>query len=334
MRKIGPADSSVTPVPRSRPRRLPACSPINSWKRWPAGRCKAFLGRKWMPCCASRLARYRARPRPACCRRLVPGATARPSPSSRRWRAIRTRPWPKRRCTPWARSAARTRWRRSKRRRCRTTCSDTAITPSCCVPNGWLTKGKRQDAAGVYRQLYGEVGDVVIKTAALRGILMVEKVQAADVALGALKDANAKLRMSAAKLVCEGCCPKLIGAVFAGLSSLPADAQAALLDLVNDPVALPTVIAAAKSGDEAVRAAALGALGRIGDAASVGLLLKWRPGARAGCRRQLGRVSSGCVAPTSTRPWLRWPSAMSRNGGWRPSAPWQLAAPCLRCPCC
>ncbi len=166
--------------------------------------------------------------------------------------------------------------------------------------------GQTAEAAAIYRKLFGDAaGDMVIKTAALRGILMAEKVQAADVAIGALKDANADLRMSAAKLVCEACCPKLIGAVFAGLSSLPADAQAALLDLVNDPAALPTVLAAAKSGDEAVRSAALGALGRIGDAASATLLLETAAGGSGACRRRRGRACSGFGEPRSMRPWSR-----------------------------
>lgn len=150
--------------------------------------------------------------------------------------------------------------------------------------------GQTAEAAKVYRKLFGDVSDMVIKTAALRGILLADKVQAADVAMAALKDADPRMRMSAAKLVCEGCCPKLIGAVLAGLSVLPADAQAALLDLVNEPAVLPAVLAAAKSGDEAVRAAALGALGRIGDEASAALLLETASGA-AGKAQEAARHS-------------------------------------------
>lgn len=159
--------------------------------------------------------------------------------------------------------------------------------------------GQTAEAAAVYRKLFGEADDVVIKTAALRGILMAEKAQAADLAIAALKDVDPRLRMSAAKLVCEACCPKLIGAVFAALSSLPAEAQAAVLDLVNDPTVLPMVLAAAKSGDEAVRAAAFGALGRIGDAASATLLLETAASGsgapQAAARHSLQRVRGGEV---------------------------------------
>jgi len=155
-------------------------------------------------------------------------------------------------------------------------------------------ESKTAEAAAIYRKLYADISDIVIKTAALRAIVLTEKVQAADIAIGALKDANPRLRMSAAKLVCEGCCPKLIGAVFAALSSLPADAQTALLDLVNEPAALPMALAAAKSGDEAVRTAALGALGRIGDAACATLLLETAAGGsgapQAAARHSLQRV--------------------------------------------
>jgi HEAT repeat protein len=57
------------------------------------------------------------------------------------------------------------------------------------------------------------------------------------------------------------------------LDQLPADVQVAILGLVADRAALPAATAAARSGDEGVRAAALAALGRLGDAAVVPILL-------------------------------------------------------------
>ncbi|NLF70760.1 MAG: hypothetical protein GX575_17155 [Candidatus Anammoximicrobium sp.] len=163
--------------------------------------------------------------------------------------------------------------------------------------------GQAAESAKLYRRVFGDADDdAVIRTAALRGVLLAEKAQAADFAIAALQDGDAGLRMSAAKLVCEGGCPKLIGAVFASLPTLPAATQAALLELVNDPTALPAVTEAARRGDEAVRAAALGALGRVGDAASVALLLETATGDRgapqAAARQSLARVRGAEVDAT------------------------------------
>ena len=140
-------------------------------------------------------------------------------------------------------------------------------------------------------------------------MLLAEKVQAADLAAAALKDSHPKLRRAAAKLVCETGCPKLLGAVLSGLSALPADSAATLLDLVDDPVALPSVLAAASSGDEAVRTAAFGALGRVGNAASVPLLLGIAAGssgaeqaaARQGLQRVRGAEIDAALAATAER---------------------------------
>jgi HEAT repeat protein len=153
------------------------------------------------------------------------------------------------------------------------------------------------EAAKVYRDAFAQTSDVVIRIGALRGVLLAEKVQAADLAAAALKDDHPKLRLAAAKLVCETGCPKLLGAVLNGLSALPADSAATLLDLVNDPVALPAVLAAASSSDETLRTAAFGALGRIGNAASVPLLLGIAAGSsgpeQAAARQSLQRVRGG-----------------------------------------
>jgi len=149
-------------------------------------------------------------------------------------------------------------------------------------------------AAKVYREVFAETSDTVIRTAALGNALRAEKLQAADLADAALKDASPRLRLAAAKLVCETGDAPLLSAVLRSLSALPADSAAALLDLVNDPAARPTVLAAAKSDDPAIRLAALGALGRIGDAPSVSLLLDVASGAggaeQAAARHSLQRV--------------------------------------------
>jgi len=136
-----------------------------------------------------------------------------------------------------------------------------------------LAEGKPAEAAGVYRGLYKEASDPVIRTAALRGTLLAEKAQAGPLVSEALRGEDARLRLAAAKFACELGGTEIIGPTLAQLLTLPKDAQLAILGMVNDRVALPAVLSAVKSGDEAVGRAALEALGRLGDGSHVPLLL-------------------------------------------------------------
>lgn len=142
-------------------------------------------------------------------------------------------------------------------------------------------EGQVAAAAKVYRDVFAGAPDSVLQTAAMHNALRAEQVRAADLAQAALTGASPRLRLAAAKLVCEAGDADLLGAVLRNLSALPADSVAALLNLVDDPLARPAVLAAAASDDEAVRLAALGALGRIGDASCVALLLETATGSRA-----------------------------------------------------
>lgn len=154
--------------------------------------------------------------------------------------------------------------------------------------------GQTAEAAQVDREVFAGTADTVIRSAALRGVLLAEKVQAAELVTTALKDAQPRLRLAAARLVCEAGCPKLLCSVLGDLSTLPADSAATLLELVGDPVALPAVLAAAGSSDETLRTAALGALGRIGTADNVPLLLDAAAGGsgaeQAAARHSLQRL--------------------------------------------
>ncbi len=70
---------------------------------------------------------------------------------------------------------------------------------------------------------------------------------------------------------------KGVESVAKGLSKLPAANQVALLKALGarrDRAALPAVVAAAANSDEAVKTAALTALGGVGDASTVALLVK------------------------------------------------------------
>lgn len=135
-------------------------------------------------------------------------------------------------------------------------------------------EGQTAAAAKVFREVFAETSDTVIQTAALRNSLLAERAQAADLAEAALKDSSPRLRLAAAKLVCETGDAALLDAVLRSLSALPADSVATVLNLVDDPAARPAVLAAATGDDPAIRLAALHALARIGDASSVSMLLE------------------------------------------------------------
>jgi len=134
-------------------------------------------------------------------------------------------------------------------------------------------EGKSADAADVYGHLYKQSDDAIIKTAALRGIILCQKAKAAPVVLAAMKTGCPKVRVSAARFACELGGSEVLSPIIAELSTLPVDARLSLLAMINDKSALPAVLAAVKSDDPAMRAAALGALGRLGDAAHVPVLL-------------------------------------------------------------
>ncbi len=136
-----------------------------------------------------------------------------------------------------------------------------------------LLCAERMAAVMPYRAVYAQSKDVVNKIGALRGIVLCDKAKAAPELVSALKSDHARLRAAAAKFLCELGSEEVLDAVLAEMSSLSADTQAMILTMVSDKAALPAVLRAAKSPDEAVRAAALGALGRLGDASSVPVLL-------------------------------------------------------------
>jgi HEAT repeat protein len=134
--------------------------------------------------------------------------------------------------------------------------------------------GQTAQAATVYRTLYAESQDVVIRTAALRGVVLTDRATAVPALLSALTSDQSRLRAAAGKFLGELAGEDVLGPVLAGMASLPQDAQVAIMSTVSNKVALPAALQAAKSGRAAVRAAALGALGRLGDESCVPLLLR------------------------------------------------------------
>jgi HEAT repeat protein len=129
-------------------------------------------------------------------------------------------------------------------------------------------------ATSVYAGLYAESHDAVIKTAAFRGLIVNDEAGAAsELVSSALKSDQRRLRAAAGSYVGALAGERLLAGVLADLPTLPEDAQVAILSNVRCKIALPAALKAAKNGQAAVRAAALDALGRVGDESCVPLLL-------------------------------------------------------------
>ena len=136
-----------------------------------------------------------------------------------------------------------------------------------------VADGQTAEAALVYGQVWQDSDDAVLKSGALRGLVFADKARAAAAVSPALRSKNPRVRLAAAKLVCEAGDAALWKPVLAELGTLPADVQVSILSTACDAGALPAAITAAKSSDDEVRAAALAALGRLGDHAVLPLLL-------------------------------------------------------------
>src|SRR5262249_13445262 len=139
-----------------------------------------------------------------------------------------------------------------------------------------LAEGKGAEAAAIYLALNQAEQPRAIRLAALRGTLRTAGDQAGKLVLDGFtgKDAAAQAVATGA-LADVG--PDALKAVAAGLNRLPAKAQVAVLGALaarGDRAYAATALAAEKSKDEKVQRAGLLALGRLGDATVVPLLVE------------------------------------------------------------
>jgi len=128
----------------------------------------------------------------------------------------------------------------------------------------------------IYKELYKSGEPVPIRTASLRGMATVVPQDADEIIIDVLDGKDETMQAVAIGLVRE--IPQVdVGAVSAELSKLSATGQVQLLSALADrgePGALRAVTRATKSKKDAVRVAALEALGKLGDASSVSLLVQ------------------------------------------------------------
>lgn len=185
-------------------------------------------------------------------------------------------------------------------------------------------EGRAADAAGVHESLWLGSRDPAVRTAALRG-MVIYGLAAGDARLEegaasaleeALRASEPGLRAAGAKLACEVAGPEVLEAILAEAESLSADARILLLGMLDGasasrsagnpdrPGILAHVLRLSRSADEDVRAAALAALGRVGDASSVPLLLEAAAGA-AGPAGPVGTADATGAIPAAARAGLR-----------------------------
>jgi type 1 glutamine amidotransferase/HEAT repeat protein len=162
---------------------------------------------------------------------------------------------------------------------------------------GLLGTGNASEAMSACRALYRQSPDPVIRSGALRAMVLAEGAAAgpvlaealssaqrghveaiisfatAGVLAEALSSAQRGLRAAAARLLCESAPDQVVSAVLANFNAWTPETQGSVLGLLTNASALPTVRAAAQGANEEVGAAALEALGRLGEASDIPLLL-------------------------------------------------------------
>ena len=139
-----------------------------------------------------------------------------------------------------------------------------------------LTQGEGPEALAIYRELSEEGYPVVTRIAAYRGMVRAEKEGAAPIVLALLKDDHEDLQRAAGQLVAELPRPELTQAFAEALAPIPAAGRVVLLDALaaRGDKAAAAAVAQVAAPDEAVRVAAIRALGNLGGASDVELLVR------------------------------------------------------------
>jgi HEAT repeat protein len=139
-----------------------------------------------------------------------------------------------------------------------------------------LAEGKTADAAAIYQALNSPKEPRPVRLAALRGRLRAGGDQAGALTLEVVRGDDATARAVAVGQLADAS-PAALKAVAAGLEQLTPNVRVVVLNALaarGDRALAAAALAAAKSSDEKVRQAGLLALGRIGDAAAVPLLVE------------------------------------------------------------
>ncbi|MCC6862922.1 MAG: HEAT repeat domain-containing protein [Bryobacterales bacterium] len=135
--------------------------------------------------------------------------------------------------------------------------------------------GDKAAAARAYRQMTGAAEPAMIRTRALTGVAAVEGRNAVPVLRSELASGDLERQAVALGLLQAMPGAEITRVLIAQFPKLPPPGQVRLLTALAeraDPAAKPTVLAALKGGAPGVRAAALAALGKLGDESAVTVL--------------------------------------------------------------
>ena len=166
-----------------------------------------------------------------------------------------------------------------------------------------MVAGQTEAAIPIFETFYAPNQPRNLRIAALRGLLAAGSGQAVPALVECIRSANPALRSGAIGLSRTAVGEEVTRALADSLPALPPETQELLLGALaarNDPAALPAVLATAKQSSAPVRVAAYEALGAVGDASVVEMLVG-AAAAGAGPEQQAARgsllqISRGDVA--------------------------------------
>jgi HEAT repeat protein/type 1 glutamine amidotransferase len=145
-----------------------------------------------------------------------------------------------------------------------------------------LSGAKGKDAAQAGVELYRTSKSPLTKAAALRLVVSAEPEAAAPLLEEALRSEDVSLRSAGIRLLCEAAPEKLVVATLGKFDSWPPATQRGVMGMITNRAAVPVARKAAGTADPVLRVAALEALGRLGTAEDVPLLLERAAGGEPG----------------------------------------------------
>jgi HEAT repeat protein len=138
-------------------------------------------------------------------------------------------------------------------------------------------KGDRKQALAIYDRLREVPAPHQVLTAALRGAILARKQAGLPLLALALHNSDFSIVLAAARTAQEMPGPEVTRLLASELGGLPADRQILLIQTLakrGDDSALPALYAAARSGEEPARVAAIRALAEIGSPSALSVLLE------------------------------------------------------------
>ena len=138
-------------------------------------------------------------------------------------------------------------------------------------------KGQKDAAFAIYKQLYAASEPAPIRIAAVRGMITTAGDKTPETINEILKSGDKQMQTAAIGVLKDAAKTDVVKAAAEQLPNLGATQQIQLLTALaecGDKVALPAVLTAVKSTDSPVRVAALAAIGTLGDASTIDLLVQ------------------------------------------------------------